>query len=848
MRNKSNPPHLVQWLMLKLIPPEERIYLQQAMLEVYNNLHATRGRGVAGLWFLGQLVRSLPTLLFNSLYWSFLMFKNYLKITLRNLKKNKIYSFINISGLAIGIACCILIVLWVQDELSYDRFHENAENLYVATFSNGSKVTPTALSGFLKDEYSEILHTSRFRNIGGNLLNYKDTEIVEPDGIMADPEFLNMFTISFLRGDPKTALNDPNSILISQQVALKFFGTEDPLHQTMTFDSSEELKVTGVFENYPSNSHIEFSYILPLAFSRNWNFNLNTWDVNNIRTYVQLQAGTVSQSVDTKISDVVEKHRPQDQRALHLQPIIRLHLNPFNNTGGTLMYVYLFTSLALFILLIACINFINLTTAKSSSRAKEVGIRKTVGACRTNLIRQFFGESLLLTILASGAGIGLVVLFLPIFNNLTAKTFTWEFMTRQTIALGIFAIILLTGIIAGGYPAVLLSRFQPAKVMKGQLKINLSGGLLRKILVVVQFSLSILLILGTLTIFRQVHFLRESSVGFDRENVVFFDIGSRFRRNIDTIKSDLLTNPDILGVTLVNIAPYRWNSNAGVGDVHWQGKTHQQVKMVWTSVDYDFLKTFKLKMAKGRFFSKEYSTDISEAYVVNQAAVRAMEMQDPIGKELKIWDSSGRIIGVVQDYNFESLHEKIIPMAMRIDPNGHYQACVRISRHRIPDSLAFLEQKWKELYPEYPFMYRFLDETIENQYRSEQTTGKLVTIFTLLAIFISCLGIFGLSSYTAEQRTKEIGIRKILGASVSSVVKYISKEFIMLVLIANIVIWPLAYFLINQWLRSFAYRVDIALWTFISTGLSILFVSLLTVSWQIIRAATANPVDSLRYE
>jgi putative ABC transport system permease protein len=848
MKNKSAPSRIVQWLMLKFIPPEERIYLQQAMLEVYNSLCTTKGRGVAGLWFLGQLMRSLPALLLNSLYWSFLMFKNYLKITLRNLKKNKIYSFINISGLAIGIACCILIVLWVQDELSYDRFHENAENLYVATFSNGSKVTPTALSGFLKDEYPEILHTSRFRNIGVNLLKYKDTEIVEPDGIMADPEFLNMFTISFLRGDPKTALNDPNSILISQQVASKFFSTEDPLHQTMTFDSSEELKVTGVFDNYPPNSHIEFAYILPLAFSRNWSFNLNTWDVNNIRTYIQLQAGMASQSVDTKISDVVEKHRPQDQRALHLQPITRLHLNPFNNTGGTLMYVYLFTSLALFILLIACINFINLTTAKSSSRAKEVGIRKTVGACRTNLIRQFFGESLLLTTLASGAGIGLVVLFLPIFNNLTGKTFTWEFMTRQTIALGIFTIILLTGIIAGGYPAFLLSRFQPAKVMKGQLKIRLSGGLLRKVLVVVQFSLSILLILGTLTIFRQVHFLRESSVGFDRENILFFDIGSRFRQNIDTIKSDLLTNPDILSVTLVNIAPYRWNSNAGIGDVHWEGKTHQQVKMVWTSVDYDFLKAFKLKMAQGRFFSKEYSTDISEAYVVNQAAVRAMEMEEPIGKELKIWDSRGRIIGVVQDYNFESLHEKIIPMAMRIDPNGHYQACVRISPHNIPDSLAFLEQKWKEIYPEYPFMYRFLDDTIQNQYRSEQTTGKLVTIFTLLAIFISCLGIFGLSSYTAEQRTKEIGIRKILGASVSSVVRYVSKEFVILVLVANIVIWPLAYFLINQWLTSFAYRVDIALWTFVSTGISILLVSLLTVSWQIIRAATANPVDSLRYE
>jgi ABC-type antimicrobial peptide transport system permease subunit len=848
MKNKSNPPQLIQWLILKFIPLDGRVYFQQAILEVYDDLYASKGKGVALLWLLGQLARSLPALLVHSLYGSFQMFENYVKIAIRSLKRNKIYSFINISGLSIGIACCIMILLWVQDELSYDRFHENAENLYIATFSNGSIVTPTALSGFLKEEYPEILHTSQFMNIGDNLLKYKNTEINEDYGIMVAPDFLKMFTIPFLRGNPNEALKDPNSIAISERLALKFFGMQDPIGQSMTFAARYELKVTGVFDDYPSNSHIECAYILPVSFSKNWNFDLNTWERNNIQTYVQLQAGTLSQSVDKKIKDVVERHRPQDQRALHLQPITRLHLNPFNHSDVPLIYVYLFTSLAFFILLIACINFINLTTAKSSARAKEVGIRKTVGACRANLIRQFFGESLVLTAIASGAGLGLVVLSLPMFNNLTGKSFSCNFLLRQTVPFGIFAIILLTGIIAGSYPAFLLSRFKAVKVLKGQLNIGMKGGLFRRILVVVQFSLSALLILSTLMIFRQVHFLRESSVGFDRDNIVYFDIGSRFRQNIDTIKNDLLSNPYVLNISLVSNAPYRWNSNAGHGDVHWDGKTHQQVKMVMTSVDYDFLDTFKLEMAQGRFFSKDYSTDISEAYVVNQTAVRAMQIEDPIGKELTVWGSSRRIIGVIQDYNFESLHSEIIPLTLMIDPNGHFQACVRISPHRIPDTLVFLEQKWKEIYPEYPFEYGFLDDAIQSRYRSEQTTGKIVTIFTLLAVFISCLGIFGLSSFTAEQRTKEIGIRKVLGASDMSIVRYISKEFVVLVIVSNVVMWPLAYFILSRWLESYAYRVNIAWWIFVFTGFAVLVVSLLTICWQIIRAASANPVDSLRYE
>jgi predicted permease len=817
--------------------------------EEFAEIQKCQGRARAKRWIWFHAISAIPRWGQHLFIWRATMFKNYFKIALRNFLRHKGYTFINIAGLAIGIACCILIMLWVQDELSYDRFHENANDLYVATFSNGSTVTPTALSDYLKSEYPEIIHTSRYSGQGRNLLKFKDTDVYQEGGVMVDPDFLKMFTLPFLKGNPETSLDDPHSILLSEQVALKLFNTSDPIGQSLTFNTNLDLKVTGVFEDYPSNSHINFQYILPTALAMAYNKNYNTWDVNNLRTYVQLRKNTPVEGVDAKITDVVERHRPQDKRSMSLQPITRVHLNPYHHTGGAILYVYLFSTMAFFILLIACINFINLTTAKSSNRAREVGIRKTVGAFQSHLIRQFFGESLILTVFASGLAMGMVFLCLPIFNDLTGKTFTGKLLIQQAVVAGILGIIFLTVLLAGSYPSIVLSRFQPVKVLKGKgLATGQKGSLFRKALVVLQFSLSIFLILGTLMIFRQVHYLRKHDVGYNRENIVYFGIGNRFRSNFETIKTELLVNSNIQNVTLTDIAPYRWQSNAGYGDVHWEGKTNQQVKMVMTSVDYDYLDTFGLTMAQGRFFSKEFSTDPDDAYVVNQAAVRAMEMDDPIGKELIVWDMSKRIIGVVKDYHFESLHNEIIPMAMRIDTNGHYQACVRISPHRIPDTLAFLESKWEEIYPEYPFEYRFLDDTIANQYRSEQSIGKIVTVFTILALFISCLGIFGLSSYTAEQRTKEIGIRKVLGATVSSIIKHISKEFVLLIVISNVIIWPLAYFALNRWLQTFAYRISIGWWPFVLTGISVLVVSLITVSWQIIRAATANPVDSLRYE
>ncbi len=844
----AGPPRFFTWLFDLVVRSEEKRTIAGDLEELFADIVTERGRIGASLWYAGQILSSFPSFLSSSFYWRWMMFFNYLKLTLRNIRRHKAFSFINIAGLAIGIACCILIMLWVQDELSYDRFHENAADLYVATFSNGSTVTPTALAPFLKREYPEVTHASRFSGMGRNLLRFGDTQLYQGGGIMVDPDFLEMFTLLFLKGDRDTALSDPGSILLSEGLSMKLFGGEDPFDQTVIFGTRFPLKVTGVFADYPSNSHIQFDFIIPLETAKAWDSrDHNTWDVNNIRSYVRLQKGTDVQSIDAKISGVVERHRPQDKRPLSLQPILRLHLRPFNHSGR-IVYVYLFSALAFFTLLIACINFINLTTARSLTRAKEIGIRKTVGAFRSQLVKQFFGESMFLTLIASVVGIGLVFLALPEFNNLTGKAFTGKFLLQQNTLFGIFGIILITVFVAGNYPALLLSRFQPVNVLRGKLATGLKGKTFRKVLVVFQFSLSALLILCTLMIFRQVHFLRARDVGYNRENIVTFGIGGSFRQNIDVIKADVLANPDILNITLMDIAPYRWQSNAGFGDVDWEGKTNQQVKMVMTSVDYDFIETFELEMQLGRFFMKEFATDPAEAFVVNEAAVRAMQMEDPLGKWLKVWDMNRRIIGVVKDYHFESLHNEIIPMAMRIDPNWHNQVCVRISPYRVQETLAFLEAKWKEIYPQYPFEYRFLDDTLESLYRSEYTIGKIVTSFTILALFISCMGIFGLSSYMAERRTKEIGIRKVLGATVSSIVKYMSKEFLLLVVIANIIIGPLAYFAIGKWLETFAYRIAIGWWVFLMTAAFILAVSLLTTIWQIIRAARTNPVNSLRYE
>ena len=845
MKNTKKP--LLGLLIRILTHQEDHEQYVGDVEELYNKQKKSKGTLRANLYLLKQITKSIPFFIYSSFYWGIMMFKNYFKITFRNITRRKMHSFINIIGLAIGITCSIFILGYVQNELSYDRFLKNADNLYVLTFDNGSTSTPTALSEYLKSEYPEIVKSTRLHTMWHNYLTYKNISAFQNGGAIVDPDFLSMFSINIINGDSKTPLANPNSILLSESVARKYFGNENPVGKTILYENYLDLQVTGVYEDYPENSHIRCDFIMPSSFMSTWGKDLNTWNWNDITTYVQVNPEASVDKLNEKIIHLVGKYRENEKRAMFLQPVTNLRTNPYKDDGGTITYIYMFSILAILILLIACINFINLTTAKLSARAKEVGIRKTIGAYKSQLAKQFFSESFILVFLSFLCAIGFIALTLPLFNELANKNFDLNFMFNKNMLLGISAVLLLTGILSGFYPALLTSRFQPARALKGFKNRN-DNFILRKVLVIGQFVASISLILFSLVIFKQVNFLENMDVGYNKENIVYFKAGKEFKQNYDRVKTQLLADKNILSMCLVDEAPYEWNTNAGLEDVHWQDQTSNKIRMVMTSVNYDFLETFGLKMSEGRFFSREYHTDSTDAYVVNECAVKEMGIKDPVGKWLKIWNKKGTIIGVVKDYHFESLTRAVRPIALKVVPGLYNQVCVKISGKNISATMKIIENQWKESFPKYPFQYYFLDETLRQNYEQEAAVGKLVSVFTVLAVFISCLGLFGLSLYTIEQKTKEIGIRKVLGASVFHIINKLSKEFIILIVSAFIVALPLSYYAITSWLNEFPYKTEVSIWLFIGTFSIIMLLALSTIGTQIIIAAFTNPVKSLKYE
>jgi len=840
---------LLTMLMMLVTHQEDHEQYVGDIEELYHINKEKKGRIKANLYLMGQIVRSLPYFLFTSFYWGAMMFRNYFKIALRTLTKRKGYSFINVSGLAIGIACALFILGYVENELSYDKFLENSDDLYVLTFDqNGSTTTPTALAEYLKTEYPEVVNASRFIPMGRDYLKYGGVSAFQNGGAVVDDDFLSMYSIELLKGDLKTALEDPHAILISETVAQKYFGSKNPIGKTINMNNESDLMVRGVFKDYPENSHIECTFILSTKLLADRGWDMNTWDWNNVRTYVQLDPKSNVEGLNTKLAQIYTKRESNEKRKLFVQSITQWHLDPYLDDDGTITYIYMFSTLAFLILLIACINFINLTTAKSSVRAKEVGIRKTIGAYKGQLVKQFFSESLILTLVSFGFALCLVALFLPLFNELTSKTFSFSFVFQGNMMAGVFGILILTGILSGTYPALLLSRFQPVKVLKGAAGIGKGNSFFRKVLVVAQFTTSISLILFSIVVYNQIHFLKNRDVGFDRGNLIYFQINGKFAEKYSSIRTSLLANPSIKNISLASSAPYQWDSNAGLENVSWEGQTSQKTRLVMTHVDMEFLNTIGLQMSEGRFFSADYPTDTTDAYVINEAAVRAMQMKEPIGKWVKAWGDKRKIIGVIKDYNYESLKSQVRPMALRVLPVWYNQACVRISPQNVLSTLEFIEQKWAEVNPELPFEYNFLDETLRSIYKSEETIGNIVSVFTFLAVAISCLGLFGLSSYTAEQKTKEIGIRKVLGASAFGIVQKLSKEFVLLIVLSFLIAWPLAYYAITRWLEAFPYREEISPWLFAGVLFFAVFLTVATISWQIIKAALADPVKSLKYE
>jgi ABC-type antimicrobial peptide transport system permease subunit len=785
------------------------------------------------------------------------MFKNYLKIALRNIRRHKGYSFINIAGLAIGMACCILILLWVQDELSYDRFHENAGDIYrvlqdikFTDHDTTWTITQGPLGPSLKADFPEIINATRIT--GRRLrLTYNDKSYDELLR-MADGAIFEMFSFSLVKGDPATALSDPHAIVITEEMAEKYFGNEDPLGKTIKADNQWDFQVTGILKKVPHNSHLQIDFLIPFIFGRELNYTVDRWGNSQFRTYVQLQKGASVQEVIQKISGYLfEKPTIEKEARLNLQPLARIHLYSnyeYDTAHGDITYVIIFSIIAFFILLIACINFMNLATARSGNRAKEVGMRKVAGAHKTDIIRQFYGESILLAFIALFVALIIVGLLLPTFNNLAAKELSMDISENLLALLGLLGITLLTGIISGSYPALFLSSFQPVKILKGSLRSGLKGSVFRKILVVFQFALTILLIICTIVIYNQINYMRNMKLGYDKEHMIYMGMRGDMRAKFDSVKNELLQNPNILGVTASsNVPTYGYTFSNSLW--RWEGQDpDEETLMRAVFVDLDYFKTFGIEIVEGRSYSKEFSTDATEAIMVNEEAVKAMGMESPIGKRLSLGDTNMKIIGVVKNYHFRSLRQEIDPLILIYNPGPCGVLFARLKSENIPKTMGYMENIWKKFAPGHPFNYRFLDEALDGLYRSEQQIGTILRYFSILAIFISCLGLLGLASFMAEQRTKEIGIRKVLGASVSNIVLLLSREFTKWVLLANIIAWPVAYFAMHKWLQSYAYSTNIALWSFILSGVLALVIASVAVSYQSIKAAVANPADSLRYE
>jgi len=768
--------------------------------------------------------------------------KNYIKSAFKNIKKRKGYSFINIIGLGVGIASCILIFLWVHHQLSYDQFHVNRDSLHSVNFSNGSEATPPAMADYLKKRYGDILNASRFNYANRTRVKCNEKEMMESGGAFVDPSFSDMFTLKFYKGNAKTALLKPESIVLTKSLAIKYFGNKDALGETLII-YGKDLKVTGLIEDYPTNSYIQFKFLMPFELLRQMGANLKIWTNNWHQTYVQLHPKTDLKTINKKISGLVQRFVKTELRTLLLRPMTRLYLYNLNG-GGKINIIIIFSIIAIFILLIACINFINLSTVQFSLRMKEVGLRKTLGAHKKELVIQFFIETFLLIFIAWLIGLMIFKLLLPEFNMLVGETFIFKNLLKWSIISGIIGLLLISGLIAGSYPALFISSFKPIDIFKGQTS-GTKGIRFRKGLVIFQFILSIILIFGTLVLSKQLNYLQNKPLGYHKDNVVTFPAGNRIK-SFSAFKNNLLSNANIIGVTTTNIPPYRWNWNAGLGSVQWEDQGNTRIRMVRTSVDYDYAKTFGLKLVKGRFFSSDNRSDV-KAWVVNEAAVKAMGMTSPIGKWIRIGGQQRPIIGVVKDYHFESLKKNVIPMTMSISSDNTW-ACVKINQNNISKTISFIKKQWREHSNNYPFEYNFLDEQINQNYLDEKRMTILVKYFGILAIILSCLGMFGLASFLSQSRTKEIGIRKILGSTKKGLLILLSRDFIKWVVYAMLIAWPMAWLIMNKSLQIYAYKIKIGWEFFVISGGLALIIAVFSISFQVFKTTRINPIESLRNE
>lgn len=809
------------------------------------------------------------------------MLKNYFKIAWRNLTSNKSFSLINIFGLAIGIACCLLIVLWVGDELSYDTWNEKADRIYRVSpemnfggAHNQYAVSPAPLAVILKTDFPEVETVVRFRDYGSSLIKRDILNFNESNITYCDSTLFDVFSIRMVKGNPRKALVNPNTVVLNETAVRKYFPNEEPIGQTLTFDNKIEYTITGVIKDLPDNSHFNFDFFVSLTGEEEASNGI--WTSNNFKTYFVLREGVDQVAFEAKVfPHVAEKYlSPQLQQKIgktyedmiqtgdfikyHFQPLLDIHLTSDligeHGPNGSVQYIWIFSTIALFILLIACVNFMNLSTARSTIRAKEIGVRKVLGSKRTNLMSQFLLESLLMTFTAFLIGILLAKLVLPYYNNLADKQLVLPYLNPSFWGATIIAILVI-GLLAGSYPAFYLSGFQPIKTLSGKL-VEKRGSLnLRNGLVVFQFFIAALLIIGTLVINRQINFIQNKKLGFEKKQLLILDNVYVLGEQAHTLKKELLKHPQISKTTMSGFLPTpSWRNDSPICKTQQVGgETCRQIQM-W-SIDEDYIPTLGMELVAGRNFSPEMPTD-SNAVIINETAAKMLGFENPIGQRL--YGSNRRvvieknmpmqtIIGVVKDFHFQSLRHNIGPLSFWLNPVPS-NIVLQVNTTSVSNLLADIERQWKTIAPGQPFTYRFMDESFENVYRSEKRISSLFTIFSGLSIFIACLGLFGLAAFSTERRTKEIGIRKVLGASTTNLVVLLSKDFLKLVLIALIIAIPLAWYLMNNWLQDFAYATSLDWWIFVVAGLLAILIAFLTVSFQSVKAAIGNPVDILYNE
>lgn len=792
------------------------------------------------------------------------MFKNYFKIAWRNLVRNKTFSIINISGLALGITCSMLIILWVQDERNIDGFHTNGKQLfqvYERNYYDGKVDAGYSTQGLLADELKrvipEVQYTSGLEYVappGTSSTVEAGNKINKMTGFYAGQDFFSMFSYQLLQGRPATALIAPGAVAVSRKMAEYFFGDiSNAIGKTIRFENKEDLRVTAVFENIPANSSQQFDFLRSWTDFIKQNAWVNNWGNTDPATFVQLRANADPKKVQAKIKDFIYRYQQKSEGSrteLALQPYTEKYLHSvFKNgyvDGGRIEYVKMSSIVAVFILLIACINFMNLATARSAKRAKEVGLRKVVGAMRSSLIGQFIGEAMLLTVLSIVIAVILAALLLPAFNSLTGKQLYLP-VTQPAFWAALVALLVITGFVAGSYPALFLSSLNPVKVLKGSLKFTRRAVFFRKGLVVFQFTLSILLIVGMIVIYRQMNYIQTKNLGYDRDNLVYIPIEGELVKNYAVFKEEAENLPAILAISKMRNSPTIIEHHTG--DISWPGKDpNLTVSFADAVVGYDFVNTMKLQLKEGRDFSSNFGTD-STAYLLNETAAGRMGFQSAVGQSITWGNRPGKVIGVLKDFHFSSMHQTIDPLIVRLDEKWPWGTIlVRTKAGNAKEAIAGLEKICKELNPKIPFTYQFSDLEFSKLYKSEEVVGKLSNYFALLAILISCLGMFGLATFTAAQRTKEIGVRKVIGASVNNIAVMLSADFLKLVFIAVLIAFPLSWWAMNKWLQSFAYRINISISMFLIAGASIILITLLTVSFQAIKAALANPVKSLRTE